>query len=154
MADKEILAAEADAAAVEQDLIHRVSSAYFTVLLRESDRDVANKRLELFSATLQKARLALEAGTGDIISVREARAAMDRASSQLINVETGLAIAREELMILVRRDFSSLSDLQHLTPRGPEPDRVDDWIQAALINQPLLAQARNRHESSMRTRGL
>jgi len=148
MAEKEILAAQAEVAAAEQELIYRVSRAYFSVLLRASELDVAKKRLELFETALARARLALETGSGDIISVREAQAARDRARSLLLAAKTALSVARQELRVLVHRDFEDLADLGDITPLGPMPDRVDEWIDAALKGQPLLIEARNRHEAS------
>ena len=150
IAEKEILAAEAQVLSAEQELMYQVASAYFTVLLRRSELNVAEKRLELYSTALQRAQLALETGTGDVISVREARAARDRARSSLLAAKTALSVAREELRVLVHRDFDDLEDLGGLNPSGPDPDRVDAWIEAALKGQPLLVTARNRKEASER----
>ncbi len=148
VAEKQIVAAKAQVLAAEQDLIYQVSASYFQVLLKKSQVELARKRLELFSSTLERARTALEIGSGDIVSVREAEAARDRAKTMLISAETELQVAREELKTLVKREFGTLSDLGKVEPRGPEPAAPSSWIQAAMASQPLLSVARNRYEAS------
>jgi outer membrane protein len=72
--ESRIGAAESAVLAVEQDLILRVSEAYFGVLRARANELVAAGQKDLLKKILEEAEAFLRVGTGDIVSVREARA--------------------------------------------------------------------------------
>lgn len=143
-ARSQIRAGEAAVLAAEQDLMLRVSQAYFGVLQAQSDLRVAHTQRTLLREILNQAEASLKAGSGDIIDVREAKARLDAAESLLISAESAVEVARQRLQRFTYSPCDTLADLGPLIPEGPHPDQADPWIQMALGTQPVLIQAREQ----------
>lgn len=141
-AENLVLAGEAEVAAAEQDLAFSVTQAYFNTLNALSRLQVAESQKKLLSEILEQARAALNVGTGDIISVQEAKARYDAAESGLISARNQVQIARRELERLTHAPAGSVSDVCVLSARGPDPARVDPWLETARNRQPVLTRAR------------
>ncbi|MDA8163279.1 MAG: TolC family outer membrane protein [Desulfobacteraceae bacterium] len=142
--DSRIGAAEKGVLAAEQDLILRVSEAYFGVLQARADERVAVGQRDLLKKILDQAEAFLRVGTGDIVSVREARARFDGADSDLINARNSVRIAEQALIRLTHSPVGELDDLGNIRPEGPVPDEIAPWIKMAFENQPLLLQAQKQ----------
>ncbi len=143
-ARSQIRAGEAAVAAAEQDLMLRVSQAYFGVLQAQSDLRVAQTQRSLLRETLNQAEASLKAGSGDIIDVREAKARLDGAESLLVGAESAVEVARQRLQRFTRSPCDRLADVGPLIPEGPHPDNADPWVEMALETQPALIQAREQ----------
>jgi outer membrane protein len=143
-AQERISADQAALAAVEQDLILQVFETYFNLLRAQADERAIRARKKLLAETLARAEADLEVGTGDVIAVHEARAALDAVDASRIRAAHIVRIARRRLERLTHRAVGPIGDLGKFEPRGPEPDRVEPWRQAAVDHQPLLMQARRR----------
>lgn len=130
--------------ATEQSLILLVSEAYFRVLSAEANERVARSKRDLLKKTLEQAEAFLKVGTGDIVSVREARARLDVAESDLIGAQNAVRTAIRALERLTHGPVGTLQDVGHLEPQGPVPDQVEPWVKAALENQPLLLEAQEQ----------
>ncbi len=148
IAENIISAGEAELMSARQDLILRTFEAYFNFLHAQADVHVAEKQRELLKSILDQTQAFLEVGAGDITAVKEARARYDASESQLIAARNHFTIARRDLELLVHRPVSSLADLSSITPRLPEPDNMQNWVDAALANQPVLISARSRLEAA------
>jgi outer membrane protein len=140
----QIRAGEYAVSAAEQQLILQVSQAYFEVLAAQANERVAESRRDLLNKILDQATAFLEAGTGTIVDVSEARARLDAARSDLIRGQNAVQIAIQRLKRLTHQPVITLDDLGTFQPRGPIPDSVDPWLKAALENQPSLMQAREQ----------
>jgi outer membrane protein len=134
---------------VEQDLILRVSEAYFGVLRARADERVAAGQRDLLKKILDQAEAFLRVGTGDIVSVREARARFDGADSDLINAKNAVRIAKQALLRLTHSPVGVLDDLGNIRPQEPVPDEIAPWIKMAFESQPLLLQAQKQLQVSL-----
>jgi outer membrane protein len=147
--ESRIGAAESAVLAVEQDLILRVSEAYFGVLRARADERVAAGQRDLLKKILDQAEAFLKVGTGDIVSVREAKARFDGADSDLINARNAVRIAEQALVRLTHGPVGELDDLGNIRPQGPVPDEIAPWIKMAFESQPLLLQAQKQLQVSL-----
>jgi outer membrane protein len=141
-ADTRIQASEATLAYAQQTLASAVTQAYFGVLQAQANERVVQQQVKLLQSVSEQTDAALKVGTGDIISVQEARAQLDSANAELIRARNAVAVAKNQLERLTHRPVGTLKDITTLQAIGPQPDTVDAWVAAALKNQPLLQQAR------------
>lgn len=137
-----VQAGEAAVAAAGQDLTFRVTEAYFNVLNAQSRLQVAKSQKILLAEILDQARAALDVGSGDIISVQEAKARYDGAESALISAENQVQIARRKLERLTHTPAGKINDVCVISAQGPDPARVEPWIETAKSRQPSLMEAR------------
>jgi outer membrane protein len=147
-ADAQVRAGQAAVLAAEQQLILQVSQAYFRVLRAQADDRVAVSQRDLLRTILDQEEAALRVGSGDVIAVSEARARLDGAESDRIVAENALQIARQGLERLTHRPVETLDDLGPVQPEKPSPDRIDDWVEMAGKNQPLITQAREQLQAA------
>ncbi|MEL5849544.1 MAG: TolC family outer membrane protein [Candidatus Igneacidithiobacillus chanchocoensis] len=136
-----IQAASAGLAYAEQDLALRVAKAYFAVLEAQAQEAVAAKQTKLLQSIYEQTEATLHIGTGDIISVREARARLDSAKADEIQAQNATAIARKELERLTHQPVGQLAPLQNYQALGPQPDDMQAWVAATLKSQPQILQA-------------
>ena len=142
MAESQIQTQEAEVLAVSQDLMARTCSAYFELLDAIAQKSVARENLLLTRKIYDQAEAFLRTGTGDIVSVKEAKARWDAARARLIKAEDRVSVAREHLSTLVHGQVGDILDVRPFQPLGPDPDDISKWVQAGLDNQPRLKEAR------------
>lgn len=141
-ADSRIQASEAALAYAQEIVALGVAEAYFGVLQAQANERVAQQQVVLLRGIHDEAKASLKVGTGDIITVQEARAQLDAADADLVTAKNAVAVAKSGLERLTHRAVGTLRDVRTLRAIGPQPDTVDAWVAAALKNQPLLRQAR------------
>ena len=141
-AGSRIQSSEAALAYAQQVVAIEVTQAYFGVLQAQANERVAQQQVELLQSICDQTNASLKVGTGDIISVQEARAQSDAANADLIAAKNAVAVAHNQLQRFTHHPVGVLQDITTLQAIGPRPDTVDAWVAAALKNQPLLRQAR------------
>jgi outer membrane protein len=141
-ADSRIQSSEAALAYARQVVALEVTQAYFGVLQAQANERVAQQQVVLLQSIVDETNASLKVGTGDIISVQEARAQLDAANADQITAKNAVAVAKSRLERLTHQPVGALRDITTLQAIGPQPDTVDAWVAAALKNQPLLRQAR------------
>ncbi len=141
-ADSRIQASKAALASAEQSLAMDVTQAYFGVLQAQANERVAEQQVKLLQAVVDQTEASLQVGTGDIISVQEAQAQLNAAKADLIAASNGVAVSKAQLERLTHSPVGTLQDVTVLQAAGPQPDRLEPWLEAALKNQPLLREAR------------
>ena len=141
-ADSRMQANEAAMAYAQQVVALEVTQSYFGVLQAEANERVARQQVDLLESIHNQADASLKVGTGDIITVQEAKAQLDAANADLITARNLVAVARNQLERLTHTPVGILRDVTTLEAIGPQPDTVDAWVAAALQNQPLLRQAK------------
>ncbi len=141
-ADSRIRASEAALAYAQQFVALEVTQAYFSVLQAQANERVAQQQMDLLQSIADQTNTSLRVGTGDIISVQEVKAQLDAAQADLITAKNAVAVAKNQLERVTHHPVGTLQDITTLQAIGPEPDTVDDWLAAALKNQPLLQQAK------------
>jgi outer membrane protein len=141
-ANSRIQASEAALAYAREVVALQVTEAYFGVLQAQANERVAQQQVILLQGIRNQATTSLKVGTGDIITVQEARAQLDAANADLVTAKNSVAVAKSALERLTHHPVGTLQDVRTLQAMGPQPETVDAWIAAALKNQPLLRQAR------------
>ena len=150
----------------QQDLIIRVSQAYFDTLTSQDNVELYLNKKDLIKQQLDVARAKFDAGLATIVDVNTAQAALDLANSQEIAAQADLIVKRGVLEQLVGRPVGPLSPLvkeakidgvlkdprskskdsrsvpitESVNPQLPPGQTLNDWInQAEAANFNVLA---------------
>jgi outer membrane protein len=132
-------ASAADYDAAVDGLALRVAQAYFTTLTTVDSLVFARADERAVKRQLDQAEQRFEVGLTAITDVHEARARYDASRAAAINAANALDDAREALAELTGQYLQNLSGLDEgFTPGMPEPADLDQWVQTALGENPLL----------------
>lgn len=150
----------------QQDLILRVSQAYFDALTSQDNVALYQNKKSLIKQQLDAAQAKFDAGLATIVDVNTAQAALDLANSQEIAAQADLIVKRGALEQLVGRPVGALKPLvkdakiegvlkdprskskdskgipiaESVNPILPPGQTLDDWIhQAEVSNFNVLA---------------
>lgn len=142
-AEKAVGAFRADLDAAEQDLILRVSQAYFDVLAAQDNLATARASLTAISEQVASAKRNFEVGTATITDTREAQARYDLARFTQIQAENDLTTKRILLDQTVGRTGIEPKQLAApLVMPALVPASVDDWVARADAEHPQVRKAR------------
>jgi outer membrane protein len=140
---KSLELAQADLESAEQDLIVRVSQAYFDVLAAQDALTTTRANKAAITEQLASARRNFEVGTATITDTREAQARFDLATAQEIAAENDLRTKRIALDQLVGRQNSApRSLLAPVVLPATMPTQVDAWVSQAEGSHPTVRRAR------------
>jgi outer membrane protein len=132
-ADKIVARAETDYAVAQQDLIVRVSDAYFNVLASEDNLASARSARESIGRQLEQAQRRFEVGLIAITDVQDSQAGYDTAVADEIAAERALATAQEFLREIIGEYVTDLAGpAQDLPLLSPDPADPDQWVETAL----------------------
>ncbi len=150
----------------QQDLILRVSQAYFDALTSQDNVALYKNKKDLIKQQLEIAHAKFDAGLATIVDVNTAQAALDLANSQEIAAQADLIVKRGALEQIVGRPVGALKPLvkdakiegvlkaphskakddkgypiaDSVNPNLPPGQTLDDWInQAESANFNVLA---------------
>lgn len=140
--------AEEQVVATRYELISRFTNAYFSLLNALQDLQIAKEEAARIKAIFDQANAFLKAGTGDIISVHEAKARIDAVNADLFRYENNLTLARQRLGLLVGREVESVEDFGLASVTGPNPDDLSWWLSTMEKNDPALKAAKERVEKA------
>ncbi|QWE18914.1 TolC family protein [Polynucleobacter corsicus] len=141
----------------QQDLILRVSQAYFDALTSQDNVELFRNKKSLIKQQLEIAQAKFDAGLATIVDVNTAQAALDLANSQEIGAQADLVVKRGVLEQLTGRPVGTLRPLikeakidgvlkdprsknkdssgipiaESVNPQLPKGQTLDDWIQQA-----------------------
>ena len=141
----------------QQDLILRVSQAYFDALTSQDNVELFRNKKSLIKQQLEIAQAKFDAGLATIVDVNTAQAALDLANSQEIGAQADLVVKRGVLEQLTGRPVGSLRPLikeakidgvlkdprsknkdssgapitESVNPQLPKGQTLEDWIQQA-----------------------
>jgi outer membrane protein len=117
-----------------QNLMIRVSSAYFAILKDEEEIIYTSASKRYYRFQLNQVKDQFQAGLKTITDVYTARAAYESAVSALIVANKKLANDRENLRAMTGIYYHHLSDLKMNLPLVlPTPNDIDQWVTKALI---------------------
>ena len=130
-ADANIRKAEAELKAAEQDLLVRVTEAYFNILKAQDNVAFADAEKNAIGRQLEQAKKRFEVGLIAITDVKEAQASYDSSLSQEILAINGLDNAREALAVILGRPIT-----EKLAPLGESlelllPEESERWVEQA-----------------------
>ncbi|MDL2284968.1 TolC family outer membrane protein [Oxalobacter sp. OttesenSCG-928-P03] len=120
---------EAQFAASQQELIIRVTQAYFDVLTAQDVLVFAQAQKVAIAEQLESAKRSFEVGTTTITDVHEAQARYDLADAQEYAAASDLEIKRAALQQIIGRLPDNLSPLRKgVNVAAPEPNKMDVWV--------------------------
>lgn len=135
--------AQAQLVQASQDLMIRVSQAYFDVLAAQDTLTFVQAQKAATAEQLASARRNFEVGTATITDTREAQARYDLVQAQQIAAENDLRVKKLALDTLVGRQDTEPSPLvAPLAVPGPQPADPEAWVAAAETASPAIVQAR------------
>jgi outer membrane protein len=115
-----------------QDLMVRVTQAYFDVLLAQETLATAQAQKIAIAEQLESAKRTFEVGTATITDTHEAQARFDLAFAQEIGAENDLAVKRQILLTLTGKEPEALKGLKPRVLIGrPQPDEISQWVTSA-----------------------
>lgn len=125
--------AEIELALAEQELILRVSQAYFDVLSAEENVGVSEAQTRAFSESLERAKLTFKVGTATRTDMLEAQARYDIAVASEIAAKNQLAIARQALASIIGVEPESLKKpAKDVKLATLQPTDMKHWVDTAL----------------------
>lgn len=139
---KQLELAQAQLEAAEQDLIVRVSQAYFDVLAAQDTLAFVRAQKTAVAEQLASAKRNFEVGTATITDTREAQARFDLVIAQEIAADNDLHVKRLALSQLVGK--ASAEPWALGSTRFPEllPADVNAWVEQSQTLHPSIRQSR------------
>jgi len=140
---KQVALAEAQLTVASQDLIIRVSQAYFDVLAAQDTLTFVRAQKTAVAEQLASAKRNFEVGTSTITDSREAQARFDLVVAQEIAADNDLRVKKLALDNLVGKANAAPKPLA--TPvvlPAISPDSVEQWVQQAEEASPAILQSR------------
>lgn len=145
--DNQIAQAEADYWAEQQNLMVRITEAYFNVLSARDTLEFAMAEKKAIARQLEQAQQRFEVGLIAITDVYEAQAGFDQARASEIEAENNLDNQKEALREIIGEYETELSALgDKLALIGPEPADISAWSKAAENNNFSIVSAFNQAE--------
>jgi outer membrane protein OmpA-like peptidoglycan-associated protein len=105
--------AEAKFASAEQDLVIRVTEAYFNVLNTQDTLNLARNKKVLIGEQLEQAKRNFEVGTSTITDTHEAQSRYDLVVAQELAAEADLVIKRGALEQVTGKQITQIKSLSH-----------------------------------------
>jgi len=134
-ADDLVVQADADLSTAEQDLIVRVTDAYFGVLSAQDTLRFTEADVRAIERQLDQAKQRFEVGLIAITDVNEAQARYDQARADAIVAQNNVDNAFEALVEITGQATGPLARLKEGLPLDPpDPRSLDAWTQTALDN--------------------
>jgi len=131
--------------AAAQNLLVRVTAAYFTVLNDEDQLTFAKANEDAFKRQYDQADQQYKVGLSAITNVYQAKAYYENARTQTIAAQNTLDNDKEALRVITGKPVGELKKLRDDLPmQPPAPSDPDAWVKVAMQNNPtLLAQQDN-----------
>ena len=127
----------------EQDLVVRVSQAYFDVLSAQDSLAFVQAQKAAVAEQLASAKRNFEVGTATITDTREAQARFDLVTAQEIAADNDLRVKTVALELLVGKAGLKPVRLQSgVNLPAVDGQGVDSWIAQSEQNHPTIRQAR------------
>ena len=125
-------AAEAVFAQAQQDVILRVSQAYFDVLTAQDNLTATQAQKAATTEQLASAKRNFEVGTQTITDTHEAQAAYDLVVAQEFAAQNDLEVKRTALQQVIGQAPGTLAPLRTgVTIASPQPATLEPWVSAA-----------------------
>lgn len=123
---------EAQFAQAQQDLIVRVSQAYFDVLTSQDALTSIQAQKTATTEQLASAKRNFEVGTQTITDTHEAQAAYDLVVAQEFAAQSDLEVKRAALQQIIGTPAGSLATLRTgVKIASPEPAAMEPWVSSA-----------------------
>lgn len=117
----------------KQDLIVRVTQAYFALLSTKDNLAFAQAEKAAIARQLEQTKQRFSVGLTAITDVHEAQAQYDNAVTEEIRAENSIFSAEEELRVITNAYPRSINVLntERFSTSTPNPNSADEWQKAA-----------------------
>ena len=116
-----------------QNLMIRVSSAYFAVLQDEDTLSFSEATMLAFKQQLDQVKQEFQVGVKTITNVYTAQASYDSAYAGYIAAQTKLSNDKENLRVITGKYYSHLAPLSENFPLvSPNPQNPEEWVNTSL----------------------
>lgn len=147
-AKENVEAAEAQFAYQQQNLIIRVTGAYFKVLSAKANLDAKIATEKALNNQYDAVSERFNTGSVSRIDLADAKAALNRAESDRVQAEGNVDISFEELNSIVGRQVKLITPLNTaLDFKAPRTD-IDNEVSKGLSSNYLIIEAKNRLEAA------
>ena len=127
-----VLQADATLAEAQQDLILRVTEAYFDVLRAEAEVAFTGAELQAIGRQKDQAEKRFDVGLATVIDVRDAQAQFDLAVALEVAAVNAEATALEALRVITGTDEEKLDPLKDsIALVTPKPADIERWVEIA-----------------------
>jgi outer membrane protein len=131
----------------EQDLLVRLSQAYFDVLAAQDTLAFVRAQKAAVAEQLASAKRNFEVGTSTITDTREAQARFDLVTAQEISAENDLRVRKLALDTLVgQTDAQPRGLLVPLNLPSVVPADANAWVDQSLLVHPAIRQAQSNFD--------
>jgi len=142
---------EAQFAQAQQDLITRVSQAYFDVLAAEDTLELSRAQKTATTEQLASAKRNFEVGTQTITDTHEAQAAYDQVVARELAAINDLENKRSALQAIIGAAPTALAPLKPgVQLAAPEPAQIEPWVSSAESQNYGVVSSELLYESSKR----
>ncbi len=133
-------AGDATYEAAQQDLLIRVSTAYFDVLTAEDALRFAQANEEALGRQMEQAQQRFDVGLSAITDVNDAKAQHDTSVANVISAQNTLDDNKEALRQLTNKEPGELKKLRDKLPLDkPNPENAEEWVTVAIAQNPTLS---------------
>lgn len=141
-ADMQVAYAEAQFRAAKQDLLIRVSKAYFNLLQAKDNLQYALANKKAIAQQLNQAKQRYKVGTAANTDLQNARASYDQAKSQVIQAKAKVRSARQALQVITNAPPANIQPLRQSIPLSPpDPASPKAWVHIAMDSNLSIKQA-------------
>ena len=131
-AEWQVKQAESNFGQAGQDLMLRVSQAYFDVLASQDSLTLVGAQKAAISEQLAQAKRNFEVGTATITDTHEAQARYDLIVAQELAAQNDLENKRQALFQLTGKQYGALKPLRpQIVLGGPDPANMQTWVEMA-----------------------
>ena len=134
--------ATAEKFASEQDLIMRLSGAYFEVLAAADSLKFTRMEKQATAHQADEMRRRFEAGLATQVDVKESAAQLSLAAAQEIDATYQLSVEKENLRVITGETPGMLRNLKANLKLQALESSMDDWTRLALKNSPQVKSAK------------
>jgi len=128
-AKTQVAQADVVLAQAAQDLILRVSQAYFDVLLAQDTVAFAQDQLNAIGQQLEQAKRNFEVGTATIVDTKEAQSRYDLTRAFEIQAKNDVELRKRQLELIIGQPAPGLSPLgKRFKPEPPDPNNLEKWV--------------------------
>ncbi len=143
--------AEANLLAAQQALLLRVAQAYFGILSARDNLTTNQVARDSFSTLLNQARGREQTGVGPRSDSEQAQAYFDETEQGVIDAQNALDDAQLLMTETTGSSTTKIAPLRDTIPlQSPDPASVEDWVTAALKDNPQVRAADLQVEASDR----
>ena len=133
-----------------QNLVVRVSGAYFETLMADEQLELVLAQKKTYTALVDAAKKGFAAGSGTRTDIDDAQSRLDMALAQELEARQNQDLTRRQLELLVNQPVNQVAKLnvEGLKLNAPEPANLDAWTQKAEQASPEMKAMQARLEAA------